>query len=79
MQTIPCVVFTISLDETKEELEEFQISSQELEQELETQLEQAERKVRDFTAANQRLQAECESLKVCYLSVYWNLYNYATV
>lgn len=52
-----------SLDETKEELEEFQTSSQELEQELETQLEQAERKVRDFAAANQRLQAECESLK----------------
>ncbi|XP_071813822.1 nuclear distribution protein nudE-like 1 [Apostichopus japonicus] len=52
-----------TLDETKEELEEFQISSQELEQELETQLEQAEKKAKDFHAANQRLQLECETLK----------------
>ena len=51
-------------EETKEELEEFQISSHELEQELETQLEQAEKKVAALTAASQRLQAECENLKV---------------
>ena len=54
-----------SLNETKEELEEYQISSQELEAELETQLEQSEAKVKDLTATNQRLGTECDNLKVC--------------
>lgn len=50
------------LEEAQEELEEFQISSRELEAELEAQLEQAETKVRELTSANQRLQMENESL-----------------
>lgn len=52
-----------SLVETKEELEEYQISSQELEAELETQLEQSESKVKDLTATSQRLNIECDNLK----------------
>ncbi|XP_072168608.1 nuclear distribution protein nudE-like 1-A [Diadema setosum] len=52
-----------SLQETKEELEEYQISSQELEAELEAQLEQSESKVKDLTATNQRLHMECDNLK----------------
>lgn len=48
-------------EESSEELEEFQISSRELEAELEAQLEQAETKVRDLTSANQRLQMENEA------------------
>ncbi len=55
---------TYRFEETKEELEEFQISSHELEAELETQLDQAEKKVTELTAASQRLQSECENLKV---------------
>ncbi|CAL1527478.1 unnamed protein product [Lymnaea stagnalis] len=51
------------LKETKEELEEFQISSQELEQELETQLKHEEKKNKELTLANERLQNECDSLK----------------
>ena len=49
-------------DETAEELEEFQISSRELEAELEAQLEQAETKVRELTSANQRLQMEYDAV-----------------
>lgn len=49
-------------EESAEELEEFQISSRELEAELEAQLEQAETKVRELTSANQRLVMENESL-----------------
>ena len=56
--------FFFRFEETKEELEEFQMSSHELEQELETQLEQAEKKVAELTAASQRLQLESENLKV---------------
>ncbi|XP_059155465.1 nuclear distribution protein nudE homolog 1-like isoform X2 [Physella acuta] len=51
------------LKETKEELEEFQISSQELEQELETQLKHEEKKNKELSLANERLQNECDSLK----------------
>ena len=49
-------------DETAEELEEFQISSRELEAELEAQLEQAETKVRELTSAHQRLQMEYDAV-----------------
>ncbi|XP_033097489.1 nuclear distribution protein nudE homolog 1-like [Anneissia japonica] len=52
-----------SLEETKEDFEEYQISSRELEAELETQLEHAEAKIKDLTASNQRQQMEVESLK----------------
>lgn len=53
-----------SYEETKEELEEFQTSSRELEQELETQLRQEEKKTKELASANERLQHECDSLKV---------------
>lgn len=51
------------LEETKEELEEFQISSRELEQELETQLKHEEKKNKELSAAHDRLANECESLR----------------
>ncbi|CAG5122561.1 unnamed protein product, partial [Candidula unifasciata] len=50
-------------EETKEELEEFQISSRELEQELETQLRQEEKKAKELILSNERLQTECDSLR----------------
>ncbi|XP_038064193.1 nuclear distribution protein nudE homolog 1-A-like [Patiria miniata] len=50
-------------EEAKEELDEFQISSQELEAELETQLESAEGKVKELTVAKERLQNEADILK----------------
>ena len=49
--------------ETKEEFEEFQEGSKELEQELETQLEQAEKSVKEFKSLANRLQLENDSLK----------------
>ncbi|XP_077979674.1 nuclear distribution protein nudE-like 1 [Glandiceps talaboti] len=52
-----------SLEEAREELDEFQISSQELEAELEAQLQQAEIKVKELQAVNQRLSTECDTLK----------------
>ncbi|KAH9514472.1 Nuclear distribution protein nudE-like 1-A [Bulinus truncatus] len=55
--------YQLELKETKDELEEFQISSHELEQELETQLKQEEKKNKELTLANERLQSECDSLK----------------
>ncbi|CAH1794386.1 unnamed protein product [Owenia fusiformis] len=55
--------FKIALEDTKEELEEFQISSRELEQELEMQLDQAESKNKELTSANSRLQNEVENLQ----------------
>ncbi|GFR91907.1 nuclear distribution protein nudE-like 1 [Elysia marginata] len=51
------------LDETKEELEEFQVSSHELEKELETQLQHEEKKSKELTAANSRLHNECDQLR----------------
>ncbi|BFZ17442.1 hypothetical protein BsWGS_20481 [Bradybaena similaris] len=50
-------------DDTKEELEEFQTSSHELEQELETQLRQEEKKVKELALSTERLQNECDSLR----------------
>lgn len=52
-----------SYGDAKEELDEFQASSRELEQELEAQLEQQEKKNRDLVSANSRLQMEVESLR----------------
>ena len=54
--------YRLRYEETALELEEFQISSRELEAELEAQLEQAEAKVRELTSANQRLQMDGEAL-----------------
>merc|ERR1712013_964508 len=47
----------------KEELDEFQEGSRELEAELETQLEQAEIKTKDLKALTNRLQLENEQLR----------------
>jgi len=49
--------------ENKEEFEDFQISSRELELELETQLEQSEAKIRDFRSLTNRLEQENDHLK----------------
>ena len=49
--------------EIKEEFEEFQEGSRELEHELETQLEQSETKIKDFRSLTNRLQHENEQLK----------------
>ncbi|XP_048026481.1 nuclear distribution protein nudE-like 1-A isoform X1 [Megalobrama amblycephala] len=49
--------------EAQEELLEFQEGSRELETELETQLGQAEHRIRDLQADNERLQHELDSLK----------------
>ncbi|EDO34270.1 predicted protein, partial [Nematostella vectensis] len=49
--------------EAREELDEFQEGSRELEAELEAQLEQAEARQRELLAAKARLEAENESLK----------------
>merc|ERR1719370_1635633 len=47
----------------KDELDEFQEGSRELEHELETQLEQAEMKTKDLKALTNRLQMENEQLR----------------
>ena len=71
------VLYYIRLEETKEELEEYQISSRELEAELETQLKQLEKRNKELDTSSSRLQAEVESLKVspivvdCCLCVSW--------
>ncbi|XP_036428283.1 nuclear distribution protein nudE-like 1-A isoform X2 [Colossoma macropomum] len=52
-----------SCKEAQEELLEFQEGSRELEAELETQLGQAENRLRDLQADNQRLQHELDTLK----------------
>ncbi|KAL9957030.1 hypothetical protein ACROYT_G038613 [Oculina patagonica] len=49
--------------EARDELDEFQEGSRELEAELETQLEQAEARQRELLAAKTRLETENESLK----------------
>jgi len=53
-----------SYKEAHEELLEFQDGSRELETELETQLGQAEHRIRDLQVENERLQHELDSLKV---------------
>lgn len=84
--TCICNSFSIwlvySLEETREELEEFQISSRELECELEAQLEQLESKNKDLLSETSKLGSENSSLKVEYCSFlieyhiiiinYWN-------
>lgn len=54
------------LEETKEELEEFQISSRELEAELEAQLKQLEKRNKELETSGARLQTEVESLRVSF-------------
>lgn len=52
--------------DVKEELDEFQESSQQLEAELEASLEQKEKQCRDLNATVQQLQLETESLHVSF-------------
>lgn len=53
-----------SFNDAQEELQEFQEGSRELEAELEAQLGQAEHRIRDLQAENQRLKSEVDNLKV---------------
>lgn len=53
-----------SYQEAQEELLEFQEGSRELEAELETQLGQAEHRIKDLQSENHRLKNEVETLKV---------------
>ena len=48
--------------EVKEEFQEFQEGSRELEAELETQLEQSEHKVKEYRSLNNQLQVEIDQL-----------------
>lgn len=57
-------LFVERLQEARDELDEFQEGSRELEAELETQLEQAEARQRELLSAKTRLETENESLKV---------------
>ena len=62
----------LRLQETKEELDEFQEGSRELEAELEAQLEQAEARQRELLSNKTRLETDNENLKVhlypsCYI------------
>jgi len=56
-------VFEKEAKEIKEEFQEFQEGSRELELELETQLEQSEAKIKEFRSLTNRLQHENEQLK----------------
>lgn len=58
------LILSKRLQESREELDEFQEGSRELEHELETQLEQAEARQKELLAAKARLEAENETLKV---------------
>merc|ERR1719334_2324241 len=53
----------IESQETKEEFQEIQEGSRELEAELETQLEQSEHKVKEYRSLSNRLQMENDQLK----------------
>lgn len=55
--------FKQELEETKEELEEYQISSRELEAELEAQLRQLEKRNAELESTGSRLQTEVEALR----------------
>jgi len=58
-----CIKYKQSAESTKEELEEFQTSSHELELELEAQLETAEAKNKELSASSARLTMELDSLR----------------
>lgn len=56
------------LDETRDELEEFRVSSQELEDELERELQRTEKTQQDLRDEVERLKNDREEWKVCYIS-----------
>lgn len=58
------------MQETKEELDEFQEGSRELEAELEAQLEQAEARQKELLSIKTRLETDNENLKVFILYMY---------
>lgn len=62
---VACHILLCSWQEAQEELDEFQISSRELEAELETQLEQLEVQTRELQSTLIKLEQENELLKVC--------------
>ncbi|XP_064116092.1 nuclear distribution protein nudE homolog 1-like isoform X3 [Macrobrachium nipponense] len=64
-----------SLEETREELEEFQNGSRELEAELEAQLEQAENRCSEYKSQINRLAIENDSLKERYERVHNEFHN----
>lgn len=53
------------MEETREEFEDFQISSRELELELETQLEQLEKRNVELVRHGEKLTMEKENFRVC--------------
>jgi hypothetical protein len=53
----------VKADEARDELQEFQEGSRELEAELETQLEQSEKRVKELRTANNRMQLDGDQLK----------------
>ena len=59
-----CYFILHRLQETREELDEFQEGSRELEAELEAQLEQAEARQRELLSIKTRLETDNENLKV---------------
>ena len=54
----------LRLQEIRDEYDEFQEGSRELEAELEAQLEQSENRIKELLAIKQRIEEENESLKV---------------
>ena len=58
------VLTCCSYEATKQELEEFQSGSRDLEAELEALLEAGEKKNKELISANSRLTMELESLRV---------------
>lgn len=62
------ILLLLRLQETRDELDEFQEGSRELEAELEAQLEQAESRQRELLSIKTRLETDNENLKVQFLS-----------
>lgn len=54
-----------TLNETQNALEEFQMTSRELEEDLERELEQSEKKYKELKAKNESLIRDSEEWKVC--------------
>ncbi|XP_043206367.1 nuclear distribution protein nudE-like 1-A [Amphibalanus amphitrite] len=61
----------IRLAESRDELDEFQENSRELEAELEAQLEQQEARVKELTARLARVQTENDQIKVACQGWWW--------
>jgi hypothetical protein len=64
-----CEELEAALNETRSALDEFQISSRELEAELEKELENMERQYKDAKRQKERLKMESDDWKVCFWRV----------